>query len=71
LVGATYDKIGGGQDAYAYAYDTAGNRTSKTVNGVTTTYSVAIGNELASETTSSVTTSWTYDSMGRIGPMIT
>ncbi len=49
-----------------YTYDDAGNRTSETVNGVTTTYAVNDVNEYTSSTTSGVTTMYQYDNDGNL-----
>jgi RHS repeat-associated protein len=49
-----------------YAYDAAGNRTSQTVNGVTTTYVVNNVNEYTSSTTGGVTTTYQYDKDGNL-----
>jgi RHS repeat-associated protein len=49
-----------------YVYDAAGNRTSQTVNGVTTTYVVNNVNEYTTSTASGVTTSYVYDNNGNL-----
>jgi RHS repeat-associated protein len=49
-----------------YAYDAAGNRTSETVNGVTTTYAANAVNEYTSSTTNGVTTAYQYDKDGNL-----
>jgi RHS repeat-associated protein len=49
-----------------YAYDAAGNRTSETVNGVTTTYAVNNVNEYTSSTTNGATTTYQYDPDGNL-----
>ncbi len=49
-----------------YAYDSAGNRTSETVNGVTTIYVVNTVNEYTSSTTNGVITTYRYDLDGNL-----
>ena len=50
--------------AYAYAYDLAGNRLTKTVDGVNTTYNHDDLNRLLSESTGGVATTYGYDLNG-------
>ena len=49
-----------------YAYDAAGNRTSETANGVTTTYAVNSVDEYTSSTTGGATTFYQYDANGNL-----
>jgi YD repeat-containing protein len=48
---------GGTTNQYSYAYDTAGNRTGVTVNGVTTTYTYDAAHQAQG---------WTYDNAGNL-----
>jgi len=54
-----------------YVYDAAGNRTSETDNGVTTTYVTNNVNEYTSSTTNGVTTDYQYDADGNLVAQIT
>jgi RHS repeat-associated protein len=49
-----------------YVYDTAGNRISATVNGVTTNYAVNNVNEYTSSTTNGIVTNYGYDANGNL-----
>ncbi len=49
-----------------YVYDSAGNRESETLNGVTTTYVVNNVNEYTSSMTNGVTTGFQYDANGNL-----
>ena len=49
-----------------YVYDADGNRSSETVNGVTTTYTVNNLNQYTSSMTNGVTTSYQYDAGGNL-----
>jgi RHS repeat-associated protein len=50
-----------------YAYDTVGNRTSQTINGVTTTYTVnSLNQYVSSATTGLGTTTYAYDADGNL-----
>jgi RHS repeat-associated protein len=55
---------GSGTTSTSYAYDGAGNRTSATSNGVTTTYSYNSADELTSSLLNGTTTNYTYDGNG-------
>ena len=55
-----------GRDLERYTYDPAGNRLSKTVNGITTTYTYDKANQLVSSTVKGVTTNYKYDAAGRL-----
>ena len=48
-----------------YAYDADGDRTSETVNGVTTTFGYDYDNQLVSITTGSNVVGYAYDALGR------
>ena len=69
-----YDKRGqllavkdaAGRDLERYTYDPAGNRLSKTVNGVTTTYTYDEANQLKTSTVNGKTTNYRYDAAGRL-----
>ncbi|MBO4290300.1 MAG: hypothetical protein J5898_00170 [Lachnospiraceae bacterium] len=69
-----YDKRGqllavkdaNGRDLERYTYDPAGNRLSKTVNGVTTTYTYDEANQLKTSTVNGETTHFRYDAAGRL-----
>ena len=69
-----YDKRGqllavkdaNGRDLERYTYDPAGNRLSKTVNGVTTTYTYDEANQLKTSTVNGKTTNYRYDAAGRL-----
>ena len=69
-----YDKRGqllsvkdaAGRHLERYTYDPAGNRLSKTVNGVTTTYSYDEANQLKTSTMNGETTHYRYDAAGRL-----
>ncbi len=50
--------------SYSYSYDGANNRTSKTVNGVTTNYAYNDANQLTSLTVGGGTTTFSYDANG-------
>ena len=54
-----------GKDLERYTYDPAGNRLSKTINGVTTTYTYDKANQLVTSTVNGVTTHYKYDAAGR------
>lgn len=49
-----------------YSYDPAGNRSSQTVNGVTTTYVPTKVNEYKSSTTNGIDTNYQYDADGNL-----
>ena len=55
-----------GNDLERYTYDSAGNRLSKTIGGVTTTYRYDNANQLVSSTSDGVTTQYRYDADGRM-----
>ena len=55
-----------GKDLERYTYDPAGNRLSKTINGVTTTYTYDKANQLATSTVNGKTTHYKYDAAGRM-----
>ena len=55
-----------GKDLERYTYDPAGNRLSKTINGVTTTYSYDEANQLVTSTVNGVTIHYKYDGAGRM-----
>ena len=55
-----------GNDLERYTYDPAGNRLSKTIDGVTTTYRYDNANQLVSSTSDGVTTQYRYDAAGRM-----
>ena len=55
-----------GKDLERYTYDPAGNRLSKTINGVTTTYTYDKANQLATSTVNGKTTYYKYDAAGRM-----
>ena len=55
-----------GKDLERYTYDPAGNRLSKTINGVTTTYTYDKANQLVTSTVNGVTTRYKYDAAGRM-----
>ena len=55
-----------GKDLERYTYDPAGNRLSKTINGVTTTYTYDKANQLVTSTVNGVTTHYKYDAAGRM-----
>ena len=55
-----------GNDLERYTYDPAGNRLSKTINGVTTTYTYDKANQLVTSTVNGVTTHYKYDAAGRM-----
>src|SRR6266516_2399863 len=60
-------KTGATTTAASYTYDTAGNRLSHTLNGITTSYVITqSSNELASSTGGGVTNSYGYDPDGRV-----
>ena len=69
-----YDKRGqllavkdaSGKDLERYTYDPAGNRLSKTINGVTITYTYDKANQLVTSTVNGVTTHYKYDAAGRM-----
>ena len=69
-----YDKRGqllavrdaNGRDLERYTYDPAGNRLSKTVNGITTTYTYDEANQLKTSTVNGETTHYRYDAAGRL-----
>ena len=54
-----------GKDLERYTYDPAGNRLSKTINGVTTTYTYDKANQLVTSTVNGITTHYKYDAAGR------
>ena len=54
-----------GNDLERYTYDPAGNRLSKTVDGVTTTYTYDEANQLVTSTVNGITTAYQYDAAGR------
>ena len=55
-----------GKDLERYTNDPAGNRLSKTINGVTTTYTYDKANQLVTSTVNGVTTHYKYDAAGRM-----
>ena len=55
-----------GKDLERYTYDPAGNRLSKTINGVTTAYTYDKANQLVTSTVNGVTTHYKYDAAGRM-----
>ena len=55
-----------GKDLERYTYDPAGNRLSKTINGVTTAYTYDKANQLVTSTVNGVTTRYKYDAAGRM-----
>ena len=55
-----------GKDLERYTYDPAGNRLSKTINGVTTTYSYDEANQLIRSTVNGEITYYEYDAAGRM-----
>ena len=55
-----------GKDLERYIYDPAGNRLSKTINGVTTTYTYYKANQLVTSTVNGKTTHYKYDAAGRM-----
>ena len=55
-----------GKDLERYTYDPAGNRLSKTINGVTTTYTYDKANQLVTSTVNGKTTHYKYDAAGRM-----
>ena len=59
-------KDASGKDLERYTYDPAGNRISKTINGVTTTYTYDKANQLVTSTVNGVTTHYKYDAAGRM-----
>ena len=59
-------KDASGKDLERYTYDPAGNRLSKTINGVTTTYTYDKANQLATSTVNGKTTHYKYDAAGRM-----
>ena len=59
-------KDASGKDLERYTYDPAGNRLSKTINGVTTTYTYDKANQLVTSTVNGVTTHYKYDAVGRM-----
>ena len=59
-------KDASGKDLERYTYDPAGNRLSKTINGVTTTYTYDKANQLVTSTANGKTTHYKYDAAGRM-----
>ena len=59
-------KDASGKDLERYTYDPAGNRLSKTINGVTTAYTYDKANQLVTSTVNGVTTHYKYDAAGRM-----
>ncbi len=59
-------KDASGNDLERYTYDPAGNRLSKTINGLTTTYTYDKANQLVTSTVNGVTTHYKYDAAGRM-----
>ena len=59
-------KDASGRDLERYTYDPAGNRLSKTINGVTKTYTYDKANQLVTSTVNGVTTHYKYDAAGRM-----
>ena len=59
-------KDASGKDLERYTYDPAGNRLSKTINGLTTTYTYDKANQLVTSTVNGVTTHYKYDAAGRM-----
>ena len=55
-----------GKDLERYTYDPAGNRLSKTINGVTITYTYDKANQLVTSTVNGKTTHYKYDAAGRM-----
>ena len=54
------------KDLERYTYDPAGNRLSKTINGVTTTYTYDKANQLVTSSVNGVITHYKYDAAGRM-----
>ncbi len=67
LTGSTYP---GTTPAETFGYDAAGNRTSRTASGVTTTYAYDDANEIGSITTAGVATTFGYDTNGNRTSMV-
>ena len=59
-------KDASGKDLERYTYDPAGNRLSKTINGLTTTYTYDKANQLVTSTVNGVTIYYKYDAAGRM-----
>ena len=59
-------KDASGKDLERYTYDPAGNRLSKTINGLTTTYTYDKANQLVTSTVNEKTTHYKYDAAGRM-----
>ena len=59
-------KDASGKDLERYTYDPAGNRLSKTINGVTTTYTYDKANQLVTSMENGKTTPYKYDAAGRM-----
>ena len=59
-------KDASGNDLERYTYDPAGNRLSKTINGVTTTYFYDEANQLIRSTVNGEITYYEYDAAGRM-----
>ncbi|WP_411677985.1 GLUG motif-containing protein [Caproicibacter sp.] len=53
-------------NAISYQYDSSGIRTSKTVNGVTTTYTLGKNNNVASQTDGTNILNFVYDTTGKL-----
>jgi len=60
-----FDGAGVAEESIAYTYDADGNRATKTVDGVVSTYAYASGGRLTGITTNGVTESRTTDGGGR------
>ena len=59
-------KDASGKDLERYTYDPAGNRLSKTINGLTTTYTYDKANQLVTSTVNGKTAHYKYDAAGRM-----
>ena len=62
---ATWGRTGAGATSASYAWDAAGNLTSKTQGGVTTTFASDADDRLVSATTGTAVTTYTHDLYGR------
>jgi RHS repeat-associated protein len=59
-----YDGLGGTISAESYVYDGVGNLSSKTVDGLTTTYGYDNSDQITSESNTGYSASYTYDHNG-------
>jgi RHS repeat-associated protein len=64
LTNIVHSKSGVAFRSFAYALDSAGNRTSVTDNGIATTFKYDPLNQLSSATSRGTLISWTYDAVG-------